>query len=646
MDSISRVRPADAVVSNPAKRRVYGAAALSVLLACAIFTITPVSSNDTFWHIASGRRFLQTGEVPRVDAFTYSCAGRPWVNHEYLAGAIFAAADTMAGIPGVTVFCSLLVVMTSLLFWLTACAGVPRASRLFPLVLCVALFAVLPRLVPRPHLFSLAFAGFTMLVLRDVERGRRRLIWFVPPVLWIWAQLHGGFLLGLGFLVLLGVRLLTVRDARAYALVLAPAPLLLLAGPYGSETFTFPLSLLSAKTFMEYIAEWQPILGGSPLAQPLCHHVGLLLAGSGVVASLWLWRRKDLALTELVWILALTFMVVFLNMRRLLAYPVLAATVPLTQAICRLRAPKALPAWLPLAPLPVLCLFLAYGIPVGGGTYQVVQLGLGPNVPKKALDLAEANGIQGNSYNSYTLGAYITYRLWPHAKTVIDSRNLVYSEAFFLDYQRSLWLDTPFRRQYLAEADFALLVPPSSPELAMPREDLPRGAWPIHHALHDDPHWHLVYFDDTASLFVSDRIHTEKAADLRPYVWLMPHVLGFKVTTIKELTKTLHEARRATAAAPASSTAWFLRGVAAYELALRDQDEYKRLFLESRFALLKAVAIPGRIVPPSTYFFLAETEAELGDHTTALRYLRACLTRDPDYEPARKLLRRWETQMR
>jgi hypothetical protein len=113
------------------------------------------------------------------------------------------------------------------------------------------------------------------------------------------------------------------------------------------------------------------------------------------------------------------------------------------------------------------------------------------------------------------------------------------------------------------------------------------------------------------------------------------------VRTITELTESLEEARRATRAAPASSAAWYLRGVAAYETALKRPDRMQALLLESRFSLLKAVGIPERSVPANAYFVLAEAEAELGDRKTAMRYLRTCLARDPGYEPAQKLLAEW-----
>jgi hypothetical protein len=54
---------------------------------------------------------------------------------------------------------------------------------------------------PRPVLFSLALLAIFLLAADD---GRLR--WALPIVIWIWAGVHGGFIVGLGYLVLDGFR--------------------------------------------------------------------------------------------------------------------------------------------------------------------------------------------------------------------------------------------------------------------------------------------------------------------------------------------------------------------------------------------------------------------------------------------------------
>jgi hypothetical protein len=610
------------------ERRAFALAFLSVCFSAAVLSIHPITSNDTFWHIACGARILETGAVSRVDEFTFTSSGNPWVNHEYLSDIVFAFTEKQAGLAGVTVLAAAAALAAALCLWKTARIAGGAASSIFPALVPLALFGAVPRLIPRPHIFSIFFVALLSFLLADVERGRRRLLGFFPLILWAWAQLHGEFLIGVVFLLLLSARLAMDRATRKLVFVLLPSPLLLLVGPYGLETFTFPFKLLGSRTFMAAIEEWQPLLAGSPLGQPFAQGAGMLMAVAGVGAAGYLWRRKSLSGTEFLWLLALC--VLALKMRRALVYPALAATIPLSRLIAQVLEGKRGVSLLPLVPIPVIVGFLAWGIPTGPGERLPVGFGAGFNIPERAVDFVSTHRIQGKCYNSYTSGAYLTYRLWPRVLTAIDSRNLVYSEEFFEAYRRSLREPTPLREKLLGEADFAFFVAPG----------LPDATPPILAALGEHPAWHLVYFDDAAFVYLADRRFHEAGGTMSSYRRLKPDTLGFAATNRSEWEEAVGEARSATRMAPASAAAWVLAGRASLQLALLDPPRARELAIESRDALHRALALPHVEVPPDTYYFLARGAELLGDHTAALTAARACLARDPRCAPARELIQR------
>src|SRR5215472_18973978 len=39
---------------------------------------------DFWWHLRTGQLIAESGSVPRVDPFSFTAAGRPWVAHEWL----------------------------------------------------------------------------------------------------------------------------------------------------------------------------------------------------------------------------------------------------------------------------------------------------------------------------------------------------------------------------------------------------------------------------------------------------------------------------------------------------------------------------------------------------------------------------------
>ena len=71
----------------PAPRRILAwrlaAAALGILVVA--LTFTPITNNDLFLHLLTGRLVLETHEVPRVDDYSALARGRPYVAHEWLA---------------------------------------------------------------------------------------------------------------------------------------------------------------------------------------------------------------------------------------------------------------------------------------------------------------------------------------------------------------------------------------------------------------------------------------------------------------------------------------------------------------------------------------------------------------------------------
>src|SRR5581483_6979343 len=52
---------------------------------------------DTHWHITVGNWILQHGTVPRVDIYSFTFAGQPWIAKEWLSQVVLAAAYGLGG---------------------------------------------------------------------------------------------------------------------------------------------------------------------------------------------------------------------------------------------------------------------------------------------------------------------------------------------------------------------------------------------------------------------------------------------------------------------------------------------------------------------------------------------------------------------
>jgi hypothetical protein len=75
---------------------IFAAVAISAFL----ITLGPISDGDIYWHLAAGREILQRHELLRVDPFTLSAAGRPWIDVHWLFQLGAYATYLAFGFPG------------------------------------------------------------------------------------------------------------------------------------------------------------------------------------------------------------------------------------------------------------------------------------------------------------------------------------------------------------------------------------------------------------------------------------------------------------------------------------------------------------------------------------------------------------------
>jgi hypothetical protein len=150
------------------------------------------------WHLQAGRQMLATWSVPRVDVFSFTAAGRPWVDYYWLFELVSAACERVAGLPLVATV------------WMLAYAAIPLvlyrnvvragASPLAALLLVpVAHVTLLSHAFTRPHVVTYLAFAVLLGALAEVEAGRRdvRALWWLVPLATVWANMHGGFVVGL-----------------------------------------------------------------------------------------------------------------------------------------------------------------------------------------------------------------------------------------------------------------------------------------------------------------------------------------------------------------------------------------------------------------------------------------------------------------
>jgi hypothetical protein len=233
-------------------------AALAILVGAASWFQPDVDGADLWWHLASGRTVAERCEVPQTDPFSHTARGRPWTNHSWLWGTIFWLA--YAGHPDRAAWLNL--VLLAALFSLVAW-NAWRASRSWLAAGAATWLAAAAShafLDVRPHVATLLF---TALLLATLDRPRAPWLW--PPLFALWANLHGGFVFGLGLLGLhAGLRSVETTERglafpRSAWAGLLGAALATGLNPWGFAIYAVPFQPVDPDTPFHTVIEWRAL---------------------------------------------------------------------------------------------------------------------------------------------------------------------------------------------------------------------------------------------------------------------------------------------------------------------------------------------------------------------------------------------------
>jgi hypothetical protein len=233
--------------------------------------------------VRAGELLLDSGRIPTTDTFTYTVAGEPWLNQQWLAQLFLATTHRVGGWDALAIARAVLVGLT---FGLALRAALVRgaAPRTAALLTLAAFVVAAPALALRPQLLGLALFAFLLLIVAE-RRRRANVPWLAPVVLAIWANVHGSFVVGLA---LLGVTWLEdMADdrgrARGSLLVLGVSVIATLVNPFVVGVWTSALGLATNPEVTDQVAEWQ--------ATSVRSVTGLLCFGSVALVAAFLARR-------------------------------------------------------------------------------------------------------------------------------------------------------------------------------------------------------------------------------------------------------------------------------------------------------------------------------------------------------------------
>ncbi len=365
LTSVSEAPTGDANSTQGGIVRVFNRIFTRHLMHMAVLIVVPVlftsglnsslgamDEPDIWWHLANARLLTATHRMIHTDPYSFTVAGRPWINWEWLSEQPLWFGYSHFGLRGIF-FLAWLLLAGNVVFvywrayWKSRHAGAALSAAAIGFVLMTVNSG------PRTIMFGYLAMSAELAILEALESGRTKLLWFLPPLFALWINLHGTWLIGIALLALyiacgmfsvrLGVfeqsalsaplrnRLLTVLGASVLALLLNPYGLRLLWNPFDM--------MLNQKLSVAIIQEWRPL----DLAR---------FDGKAVIGTIMLmvlvncirgrkWKVFELAVVFLAWYAAIAH-IRFAFLAAVLTTPLLA--VGIERAFCAKADTKTIPA--------------------------------------------------------------------------------------------------------------------------------------------------------------------------------------------------------------------------------------------------------------------------------------------------------------
>jgi len=417
-------------------------------LTYAVFAgLRTVSDFDLGWQMATGRWIIQHHRIPSVDVLSYTAAGQPWI-YPVGAGLIFYLAYLLGGY--------------ALLSWMgaAACVGtvallLRRGSATTAAIAILAVPLIALRTTPRADMFTVVlFAAFLSILWEQQRTGRARL-WLLPLLMIAWVNLHLGFVAGLALMIAYAVAELldaVVNPAERKAAFqrlrralpwLSGAALATLVNPWGWGIYRAIILQQRVNSQHEYlIAEWSRLpLTWSAIVNSLSLRqttgAPYLLLAIAAVAAVWALLRAQLGPALL--LLGATYAGIrYVRMSALFACVVVTVGGPIFSEIVaraglRLPAARVRPmiAGAVVALFAVLVLVRCFDLAgnrfyLRGSSESTFGAGLSWWFPERAAEFLENHNLPGEVFNTYDEGGFVTWKLGPQRRNMIDGRAPVF----------------------------------------------------------------------------------------------------------------------------------------------------------------------------------------------------------------------------
>src|SRR5206468_1965306 len=418
---------------------------LTFLLVTLEFMMTrgSVVDPDIWWHLHNADYLFQHHQFPRADVYSFTVAGHPWINHEWLSEIPYYLAWRAGGLSGVNAvtFTTISLIFLGLLY---LSYMETRHFKAAIVACCFLTFIASVSFGPRTILFGYLYLVLLLVILQRFRQKGNAPLWLIPPLFCLWANTHGSWSLGLiVFSIITAAGFAQGSWGRVDAQRWTPSQMgklavtglasvaALFVNPFGSRLVFYPFDMaFRQKLNISHVAEWVSV-DFHDLRGKLVLALLLSLLVSALVRRTR-WRLGEIALVLFALYSGLTY-IRFLFLLAIVIAPVVTKILDFV------------PQYRPEADTPIINA-LVICLMVGSIIYYwprspELQKSISERYPAEALVYLKAHPPNGNVLNFYLWGGYLGWKD-RELEVFVDSRVDIFEYAGVLkDYLDLLGLE-------------------------------------------------------------------------------------------------------------------------------------------------------------------------------------------------------------
>jgi len=398
----------------------------------------PLADPDTSWHVKTGEYIYETRTIPQEDPFSYAGDKIPFIGkfiltQYWLAQVLFHLIYSYFGTLGLVLLGAATFTGATVLVW-----RVLKDTGFYLSLLLTGGFTLIMLqdfLAIRPQMFTFLFTAVTIYLLeRYKERRLKKYLAWLPFLMLVWANIHGGFIYGVVVMFIYLITAYIILFLKNRSIALPSEPLSRAQLQYFSIIFiaSIALSMINPNMYKAFLYAFtvhsQALF--SSIEEFLTPFSTWKVRPSSMLIKYWIYvfimailliifiiRRHITPALLIIFSISLTFMSI-----RYIPLFAIVATAVFKYIPFKTKKSRSMPSVYAMKLIAGLVLsgLLLYSHPFKGHAYY--QYSDTTYYAVTASDFLKENKIKGNIVASYNKSSFLLFQLFPDSRIYSDSR--------------------------------------------------------------------------------------------------------------------------------------------------------------------------------------------------------------------------------